>query len=352
MLYTKEQERELRKRLELCSTSSVYSSFADISISELMSAIRIAKSYKKVETKTLPDGTVQSRVSYINERDYYGMRPSLNTNAILLFIYLHFLNPTSDGLVFLTISDAAEFLNLPKKTIRCNLKYLQRRQYIIYDRNEDGLYYVHINSYSSKHFNARNGGRGYISLSYDTFFDMVHEGRAKNINELRLQVRGFISCVPGLSQDRFSNISLREMKKMFPAYVGFKDIKMMLMTDELQKFFHIGIQKGTSVISMKAKEAYDVLAVKKKTLDIAASDLKSYVDNLLKMKSFKKKKIRFSESDFLDVAKITLKYNIEDVKRAIWNLFDVYGNTEIHSIGAMVRTITSDVAGYGRLLTE
>ena len=156
-MYSEKEKAILQERLDKANISYSYLELAKISVAEIMSAIKVAPSYKEVITKD--DGT--QIIKYINERDYYGNRPYLNQNAIYLFLYLHFLFPSSDGAVCFSVKEAADILSLPEKTIRLNLKVLAKRQYISYFY-ENGLCFANINSYTSLYNSASASGRGCV----------------------------------------------------------------------------------------------------------------------------------------------------------------------------------------------
>ena len=70
------------ERIKSLTVEYLYAKMAQINISELMTAVKVAPSYKEmVESQTSPDILVPN---YVNERDYFGKRPYLNKNAILL----------------------------------------------------------------------------------------------------------------------------------------------------------------------------------------------------------------------------------------------------------------------------
>lgn len=335
-MYSEKEKAILQERLDKAHISYSYLELAKISVAEIMSAIKVAPSYKEVITKD--DGT--QIIKYINERDYYGNRPYLNQNAIYLFLYLHFLFPSSDGAVCFSVKETADILSLPEKTIRLNLKVLAKRQYISYFY-ENGLCFANINSYTSLYNTASASGRGYFMMSFAMFKDLLGSGRARSINELRLQLRGIISCVPGLNNKKTDNFSIKDLKRLFPEYVSLKNLKLMFMSDSIGKFFHVFISHGL-LYQLVTKKQYNPLEIKKEKISACDTDVRALVKELQKNKIYKVKQFKFSEKDYSDISKISLTLPICDILTGIKTLFDNYHAGEVRSIGSLVRVLSDE----------
>lgn len=334
-MFSLQEQEILQSRFD--STNSVrYLEIAKISVAEVMSAIRVAPSYKEIFKKD--DGT--EIVKYINERDYYGKRPYLNQNAIYLFLYLHFLSPSSDGAVCFSVKEVSNVLGLPPKTIRLNLRVLANRQYISFFF-ESGLCFASILDYSSMFKPASASGRGFFMMSFDMFLDLVGCARANSINELRIQLRGIISCVPGLNFGKTDNSSIYDLKKFFPDYVSLKNLKLLLMTDNVAKFFHVSISHGT-IFHIITKKQYNPLELKKATVENCDIKVRELIASLQKDKNFKLKKFSFSEKDFSDISNISLRLPLCDVLSGVRLLFESYSAASVDSIGALVRSLSED----------
>lgn len=328
---------DLDSRLTEHTLEPVYTAFADINLSELVCAVKVSQSYKVVNKNANGDSVTE----YINERSYYGSRPSLGQNSILLFIYLHFLNPSAYGHVFLSVSDASAFLGITKKSIRSNLRSLMQRGYILYEPNEKGFYDVSILSYASRNDSVSEGGRGYISIPFSVFEEMSKTNRAENINELRMQIRGFLSCLPGKNKDRYDGISIRNLKKNFPSYVRKKDIKRLLMTDTILNFFHVKI--NSAFCYLRAKEDFNFMNIKQDYVAQNLDTVKITVQDALKQ--YSSSGFSFTETDYHDIAKISLRYDIKDVIQGIWTLFANYVSSDVHGkVGALIRALTEECA--------
>lgn len=337
-MYSKEQKAMLDLKVKEFIITPALCENAFINTKELMSAIKVAPSYKVIHENAHNEKVI----SYINERNYYGNRPYLNTNAIYLYIYLHFLNPSSDGKVVFNVKTASDFLNLSAKTIYRNLKVLLLHDYILYSKSEQGEYTILINNYNTKSLTVSNGNKGYITLSLNTFKELLSENtKANNINELRMQLRGLISCVPGLNQNVFSDISYKNIKKVLPSYVKIKDIKRMLVTNKLSNIFTISLFDKTCKI--KAKDIYNPLVNKAEIVGKCKEQVEKLISKLNKKKEYKNNLLNISSKDIMDISNISLRLPIDDVLTGVSLLFEKYSNKQVASIGSLVRVLSEDI---------
>ena len=61
---------------------------------------------------------------YVNEKARYGERMTLSRNAILVFVYLHFLSPDENGFIrMVNVQEAAEFLHRQRRRPRLLTSY-------------------------------------------------------------------------------------------------------------------------------------------------------------------------------------------------------------------------------------
>lgn len=335
-------DEALALKLKEHTAPESYTTFADINLAELVCAIRVSQSYKVTNMNKNGNPVVE----YVNERCYYGSRPSLGQNSILLFLYLHFLNPSAYGHVLLCVSEAADFLGITTKSVRSNLKSLMRRGYILCEPNERGFYDVSILSYASRNKSVSEGGRGYISMPFSVFREIAQSSRAGNINELRMQIRGFISCLPGKNHDRYDGIPIRDLQKSFPSYVRRTDVKRILMKDTVLHFFHVKL--NSAFCFLQTKEEFDITSIKKGHMEENAGIIKDAIKEI--SRQYASSGFHFAPGDIMDIARISLRFSVDDVICGIRMLFANYTATDVHGkIGALVRALTEESA-FNRLV--
>ncbi len=72
---------------------------------------------------------------YYNEKNKYGYKPRLKSNAIKLFILLHFYNPNKFGIINnVSLKDLVHYLHCNIKTIINNLDILTMYGYLSYSK--------------------------------------------------------------------------------------------------------------------------------------------------------------------------------------------------------------------------
>lgn len=325
------------ERIKSLTVEYLYAKMAQINISELMTAVKVAPSYKEmVESQTSPDILVPN---YINERDYFGKRPYLNKNAILLYIYLHFINPDASGRVKFAIKPASDFLSLPAKTIRFNLRNLLRHGYIQYINDEIGVYTIYINGYSEKGQTASDGFKGYFNVTLDTFKELI---KVSSINELRIQLRGLMQCCPGINNGRLEHISFSDIKRFFPSYIHIKDIKHLLVTDLTLTMFNVKFTADEKFCMIKAKDNYDPVKVKNGIVSDCEQKVKKLVKKMLSQKKHAATALLFSDKNINDISKISLRLPIDDILCGIESLFENYSGARVSNIGGLVRVLSQE----------
>lgn len=338
-MFSEEQKALLDIRINKLEFDFNYAKIAQINIAELMTAIKVAPSYKQlIQSQTDPNIFV---TNYINERDYFGKRPYLNKNAILLYMYLHFINPSSSGQVRFSVNQASAFMQLPQKTIRGNLKILLTHGYIRYIKDDiKGIYIVYIDGYADKSKTVRDGFKGYVSLSFDTFKELLEQNKKSNINELRIKLRGLLQCVPGPNKERLNNISFSDFKKLLPSYVHIKDIKRLLATDNMMRLFNVGFSKNDAYCMVKVKDEYNPSIIKRDIVSNCDIKIRKLIKNMLSQKKYSSTTLLFTEKDYNDISKISLRLPVDDILNGVKSLFENYSNQNISSIGGLVRILS------------
>ncbi|MGN0317696.1 MAG: hypothetical protein ACI4E1_07130 [Lachnospira sp.] len=167
--------------------------------------------------KTFTQQNVYKKV-YHNERNRYGSKIMLKTNALKLFMLLHFYHPDRHGIIkSINTTAMADYLGCNEKTIWNNLDILSRYSYISFSKNDTHDVTILLNDYMSYYLPGNMHGSGFIVFSEDLLHKLVN---IKSIVAIRVFLREIISldntnlkgqaCVDYKKMD--------ELRSILPAY--------------------------------------------------------------------------------------------------------------------------------------
>lgn len=288
--------------------------------------------------------TTSNRKIYVNEKNRFKERHLLKKNAILLFMYLHFLNPDANGLVYVDIEDAADTLSCSERTIKNNLALLNRHNYIDLAPNAvaPGYYRLFLSEYKTYFLPAHMGGRGYSIIAKSTFKEL---SLLPDINSLRLAIRNILpETEPKAATDRRLARSYKEIKRDLPTYCSKNTIRKISSTSQFQKLFRINAKKRFIII--EAKEEHNPLH----TANALRSDCRIRVTKLISSINASvastKNRILFNvtETQLNDIANIALKIPVQYITSAIRLIYDEYisHNQHVQNLPALVRTVADE----------
>ncbi len=190
--------------------------------------------------------------AYVNEKNRYGYQPSLSMCSIKLFTYLHFFVTGSGVIEDLQIREAAEKLHMSSRSIHNSLKYLQQNDYIVYQKNYPGSYFVVLNQFEDYFKKANEGGRGYLIFSRDFFHDVI--AKATTVNELRLSIRMYLN----IDEKKYYPIQpysyltdsrkITDICRYFPHYV--KPVHVRDMIRKISSVFTVRQDEGAVIYSL------------------------------------------------------------------------------------------------------
>lgn len=155
---------------------------------------------------------------YHNEKNRYGHRPMLKSNAIKLLLLLHFYHPDSNGIIRnLDANELAVNVGCNVRTIWNNLKTLQDYTYISYSKDRYGLINVLLNDYENYYLPANKGGRGFLVVSKELYRRLCN---IKSLVSLRIFIRELLSLdapeLKGQASVDYKNI--KEIRNLLPPY--------------------------------------------------------------------------------------------------------------------------------------
>lgn len=110
--------------MELNLIKPILATSVNVNIRALVKAVGIRPNYTEYNYDT-------KSIKYINEKNAFGDGIALNKNAILLYVYLHFLNVNANAHAVLDTYEASKYLSIPERTVIHNMKILNRKD--IYD---------------------------------------------------------------------------------------------------------------------------------------------------------------------------------------------------------------------------
>ena len=117
--------------------------------------------------KLLTTRNVTKKV-YHNEKNRYGYRPMLKSNALKLLLLLHFFHPDRFGIIKnVDTREIAQKLNCNIKTVWNNLEILSSYTYISYSKTDTYSINLILNDYENYYLPAHKNGRGFLVLSFD-----------------------------------------------------------------------------------------------------------------------------------------------------------------------------------------
>lgn len=289
---------------------------------------------------------VQTHKMYVNESNKYGKRKKLKKNALLLFMYLHYLHPDTNGYIkSIDIYKAAEILKCNPKTIRNNLYLLNMHGYIALGKGGyPGSYQAFLMDFKDYFKAAKEGGRGYAVISYNTFQTLVE---AKDINTLRLTIRTILKAVDEEEKNKqYKERTFKELKLELPEYCTNKTVKKVINHSVFQKIFRVKEEKYTAQFLLR--DDFNP----RNTANALRADCKqaiySYVEKVNKKANGSMKSlltiapIMLNKQQYDDIANISLQYPIHEILNAFKQVYFDYivPNIPVENIGALVRTIT------------
>lgn len=363
-------------------------SYAQLGRAELIQAIGVANDYNELLGLTLnmeneKAETVINRKKH-SEKEQYGDKERLSTAPLLFWMYLHYLSPDAEGMVYnVSIRDAAEYLHLSVKAIRKSVEKITELGYIYSSRIIRNTVTIKLADFENYFKQKSDGGHGYLELSKENFLSIVSisgermprgtkEPDAaydnKNlINKIRIKIRSFIMCDHAQRQykrnqkaDTTVTKSVKEMLRFLPDYLYPK--KMIEILDCIKDTITYAVFGDE--IKMNAKVA-DFNGVKERNARIHSltknvkAKLQIMNDVLLKFNAGKITDpyeltefgiylvddathcdiYTFSSAEIKDIAKLCLQYSEEivyDTLGYIYSNFIIKGRT-IKNMGALLR---------------
>lgn len=180
--------------------------------------------YKTVSTycadcpnKLLTTQNVTKKV-YHNEKNRYGYRPMLKSNALKLLLLLHFFHPDRFGIIKnVDTREIAQKLNCNIKTVWNNLEILSSYTYISYSKTDTYSINLILNDYENYYLPAHKNGRGFLVLSFDLLNKII---LLDSLVTLRIYLRELINLDNAnlKGQASVDHKTFKDIRQVLPAY--------------------------------------------------------------------------------------------------------------------------------------
>lgn len=318
---------------EIRKNKANYSASANVNIKALVNALGHQRAYFAINER--------GKREYRSEDKIFGADSVIHTNAILLYIYLHFLQPSANANVLIDVNDAADYLGRPVRTIVNNLRILRKKGYINFEQGVlDNTYDVFIEYFEDNSLHACDGGSGYLAIDRTVMDKLVEISR---INTLRFVLRSMLNTVPGKQNFGLqSGCTMSELRRIFPTYTQKKDVKKILEDKTVTQLLHIRVGNKINYLKVRIADKFDSLAIKARQLAGARSKLKELFTSLdLK---YPENKFAPSKKELDKISNITLNYPIDTLMRAIKQVYVNRNRSDIKNLAAYLYTSTQRLA--------
>lgn len=167
--------------------------------------------------KLLTTQNVTKKV-YHNEKNRYGYRPMLKSNALKLLLLLHFFHPDRFGIIKnVDTREIAQKLNCNIKTVWNNLEILSSYTYISYSKTDTYSINLILNDYENYYLPAHKNGRGFLVLSFDLLNKII---LLDSLVTLRIYLRELINLDNAnlKGQASVDHKTFKDIRQVLPAY--------------------------------------------------------------------------------------------------------------------------------------
>lgn len=313
--------------------------------------------------RTTSSRTVYKKV-YHNEKNRYGYKHMLKSNAIKLLLLFHFYSPDRFGIIKnISVKDLSDCLHCNIKTIKNNLEILSQYDYISYCYTQKHVINLCLTDYEKYFLPANKGGRGFFVMSYTLLQQIL---MLDNLVSLRIHLRQLIEIDNLNISAPYTAVSktFTEMKLSLPQYC--KPCVIRKSINNSNNIFNISFKDN--IVRFEIKDAYNSRRQKNECynnyineFNHFMSDFNSevynkalnpaytgtYIESFIPANSDADtlKLINFSELELEDLATLALTYSYDYVMTALQTIYKTYVLSEkkITNLGGLVRTIITSL---------
>ena len=312
--------------------------------------------------KTLTQQTVYKKI-YHNEKNRYGYKPRLKSNAITLLLLLHFYHPDKFGIICDANTEklAAE-LNCDIKTVYNNFDVLDNYGYITYSRTGTRTVNICLNDYEKYYLPANKGGRGFIVMSKELLLKIL---QLENLMTLRIHLRELLEIDNLNAKGPFTAISktYKEIKRSLPDYC--KPCLIRSAVENSKDIFNISFKDN--IVRFEIHERFNCRRQKEECFNQYITAFNEFISNfnetVIAVNStnilpetcsdffsdkdlqpdiiFKFIKIR--DYEYEDMAQLAMQYSFNSVIDALCQIYRSYilKERDISNLGGLLRTIVT-----------
>lgn len=306
--------------------------------------------------KTITQKTVYKKI-YHNEKNRYGYKPRLKSNAIKLLLLFHFYHPDRFGIIQNVHFDVlASQLNCDIKTIKNNLDVLKNYNYISYCKTSVHTINLCLCDYEQYYLPANQGGRGFFVLSKELLYQLLS---IDNLLSLRIHLRELIDIDNLNAKGPFTAVSktYKELKLALPDYCRPSTIRHAVAhtVDIFDISFH------EHAVRFEIREQFNARKQKQdcfnQYLEMFHAFMKDFNETVIyinnhnvlpdKYKSFfedcpnaEHRLLQIRDFEFEDLAQLALQYSYDYVLTAFSQIYKTYIMRErkILNLGGLIRT--------------
>lgn len=302
---------------------------------------------------------------YINEKNRHGYAPSLKSNAIEVFLFLHFCAPNEHGVVVdLHIPSVAKHLHCCDKTVHASLRKLERTGYILYtSAGERGYYNVVLLQYEDYFKSSAQGGQGYVTLPLSILDEMI---AVKSLNTLRIYIREYINIDYKKNMEGHDTDTrlIRDLLRYLPRYCKPHHVKDLVQQEN--NIYDVSLDDREVTFKLNSRFVgkeikTDLIAENYKKIDLHIQEINklihSYNDGALdaaELPGWLEKKpnqevftpVILLPNELNDVANLTWQYAYEIVLSGIHYIHMHFWRHEIKNYGALLREVLDHTDTY------
>jgi len=311
--------------------------------------------------KTLTTETTYKKI-YHNEKNKYGYKPRLKSNAIKLLLLFHFYHPDRFGIIKnIMLEELASVLNCDIKTIKNNLEILKQYNYISYCKTSPHYITLCLTDYENYYLSAKQGGRGFFVLSKELLFKLFE---LDNLLSLRIHLRELIDIDNLNAKGPFTAVSktIKELLQLLPEYCKPCNIRKAINNQE--EIFDISFRTNDvtheKIIRFEIKDCFNSRMQKQKCMEqyinmftefmYDFNSTVSYVNSnnviVPKYNEFfdapntDYRLIVIRDFELEDLAQLALQYSYDMVITAYSQIYKTYilNERKIINLGGLVRT--------------
>lgn len=278
-----------------------------------------------------------TKTIYHNEANQFNLPKGSNRLSklqIKQLILFHFYQVDKQGIVKnLSIKQIANTLNCTEKTVRATNEKLVEQEFIWISPMDNDRFTVLIKEYKTYHLTAKQGGNGYLNMSFDLFQNLLN---ITNVNSLRLEIRQIIHFdnyninTAGTRPVEFTH---KEIQRFLPNYVNYRGIIEDIISNQSESFDII--EKDSSIVfSLKEQFRPDNI-IKSMSIDYS-NKFTPILDEHIPDLSLKYKQ---------DLIQMSFQYSFEVVYQAVEAIIEQYikKDKETPNFGGLVRTISKNI---------